>query len=93
MSRCAVRIAGAENLAGKKFCRDCGAPLEYRFQCGAENPAGKCFCSDCGTALTNNGPATQSSASSQSTADIQSTADPTGASLTAELGRRRILAD
>src|ERR1700722_18280716 len=43
---------GAENPAGKRFCGDCGAPLENRCaQCGAENPPTKKFCGDCGNAL------------------------------------------
>src|SRR5882757_6575573 len=41
-----------ENLPGKKFCGDCGAPLENLCpKCGADNPAGKRFCGECGTAL------------------------------------------
>jgi class 3 adenylate cyclase len=43
---------GSDNPAGKKFCGDCGAPLENRCRkCGVENPPGKRFCGDCGTAL------------------------------------------
>src|SRR6202521_3383475 len=41
-----------ENLPGKKFCGDCGAPLANLCpKCGADNPAGKRFCGECGTAL------------------------------------------
>jgi class 3 adenylate cyclase/tetratricopeptide (TPR) repeat protein len=43
---------GSENLAGKKFCGDCGAPLENRCaKCGGDNPSGKRFCGDCGATL------------------------------------------
>jgi class 3 adenylate cyclase len=43
---------GSENPAGKKFCEDCGAPLENRCpKCGAETTAGKRFCGECGAAL------------------------------------------
>src|SRR5215472_8096811 len=43
---------GSENPAGKKFCEDCGAPLENRCpKCGAETTAGKRFCGECGAPL------------------------------------------
>src|ERR1700722_13752495 len=43
---------GAENPADKRFCGDCGAPLENQCgQCGAENPPEKKFCGDCGSLL------------------------------------------
>jgi len=46
---------GSENLAGKKFCGDCGAPLANRCpNCRSENPAGKRFCGECGFALIGN---------------------------------------
>jgi class 3 adenylate cyclase len=49
---------GSDNPADKKFCGDCGAPLENRCpKCGAENPPGKRFCGDCGTALGDAAPA------------------------------------
>src|SRR5208283_2609814 len=44
---------GSENLAGKKFCGDCGTLLAVVCAgCGAENPSGKRFCGDCGASLT-----------------------------------------
>jgi class 3 adenylate cyclase len=52
--RCTKR--GIDNPADKKFCADCGAPLENRCpKCGVENPAGKRFCGDCGSSLSANG--------------------------------------
>jgi hypothetical protein len=43
---------GGENPAGKKFCQDCGPPLENRCRkCGAETTAGKRFCGECGASL------------------------------------------
>ncbi|MBV8362649.1 MAG: zinc ribbon domain-containing protein, partial [Deltaproteobacteria bacterium] len=49
---------GSENPAGKKFCGDCGTPLENRCsKCGAENPAGKRFCGDCGAPFDATAPA------------------------------------
>jgi class 3 adenylate cyclase len=43
---------GSENPVGKKFCEDCGAPLENRCpKCGAETTAGKRFRGECGAAL------------------------------------------
>ena len=43
---------GTENPADKRFCGDCGAPLQSTCPtCGATNPPGKRFCGDCGTAL------------------------------------------
>jgi hypothetical protein len=44
---------GSDTPTGKKFCGDCGAPLENRCaKCGADNPSGKRFCGDCGAAFT-----------------------------------------
>jgi class 3 adenylate cyclase/tetratricopeptide (TPR) repeat protein len=49
---------GAENPAGKRFCGDCGTPLEAGCpNCGAENPPGKRFCGDCGAPLVDASPA------------------------------------
>jgi class 3 adenylate cyclase/tetratricopeptide (TPR) repeat protein len=49
---------GSENLAGKKFCGDCGKALDDRCpKCGADNPAGKNFCGDCGASLDPAAPA------------------------------------
>src|SRR5215471_12817667 len=43
---------GGESPAGKKFCQDCGAPLENRCpKCGSETMAGKRFCGECGAPL------------------------------------------
>ncbi|MBV8772376.1 MAG: AAA family ATPase [Deltaproteobacteria bacterium] len=43
---------GNENLHGKKFCEDCGTPLEHRCpKCGAETRPGKRFCGACGAGL------------------------------------------
>ncbi|HET7045680.1 MAG TPA: adenylate/guanylate cyclase domain-containing protein [Gaiellaceae bacterium] len=43
---------GADNLAGKRFCGDCGTALAVGCSaCGAENPPGKRFCGDCGAVL------------------------------------------
>ena len=43
---------GSDNSTGKRFCGDCGAPLENHCpKCGAQNPAGKRFCEDCGASL------------------------------------------
>ena len=46
-SRC-----GADNLAGMKFCRECGAPLQFPCpSCSAVNPAENRFCGQCGAWL------------------------------------------
>jgi predicted ATPase/class 3 adenylate cyclase len=43
---------GAQTEEGKRFCGDCGSPLEAACpSCGASNPPGKRFCGDCGAAL------------------------------------------
>ena len=43
---------GSENPASKKFCEDCGAPLEDRCaKCGAVTTVGKRFCGECGAPL------------------------------------------
>ena len=46
-SRC-----GADNLAGMKFCGECGAPLQFPCpSCSAVNPAENRFCGQCGAWL------------------------------------------
>jgi membrane protease subunit (stomatin/prohibitin family) len=46
---------GAANLAGAKFCNECGAKMEVAGQstpcakCGAQVPPGSKFCNECGT--------------------------------------------
>ncbi len=63
---------GAENSGGRRFCGDCGAPLENRCsQCGAENPAGKRFCGDCGAPLAASGGSEQSPGPLAPTAEIR----------------------
>ncbi len=43
---------GTENPTDKRFCGDCGTPLETGCPtCGATNPPSKRFCGDCGTSL------------------------------------------
>ncbi len=47
-SKCA-----AENREGRKFCAECGVPLNARCaSCGAENEPAEKFCGDCGAALS-----------------------------------------
>src|ERR1700726_451197 len=42
----------ADNLAGMKFCGQCGAPLGVRCpSCGSGNPPEPRFCGQCGTPL------------------------------------------
>jgi Adenylate and Guanylate cyclase catalytic domain/Double zinc ribbon len=49
--RCAQ--CGHENLAGTKFCGECGRPLAGRCAaCGAANPPTNKFCGECGGPLT-----------------------------------------
>ena len=48
--RCAK--CGSDNRDGRKFCRECGAPLNARCaSCGAENEPTEKFCGECGVAL------------------------------------------
>jgi class 3 adenylate cyclase len=48
--RCAK--CGSDNRDGRKFCGECGAPLNARCaSCGAENEPTEKFCGDCGVAL------------------------------------------
>src|SRR6266478_4977844 len=43
----------AENREGRKFCAECGAPLNARCaSCGAENEPTEKFCGECGAALS-----------------------------------------
>src|SRR6266851_7015437 len=86
---------GSENLAGKKFCGDCGAPLANRCpNCRSENPAGKRFCGECGFALIGNAlpGAAQSSRAESSAPDIQIAPDQTDASLVIEGERKTVTA-
>jgi class 3 adenylate cyclase len=84
---------GSENLAGKKFCGDCGAQLANRCpECGADNPLGKRFCSDCGVALSAKSDAAQSPASFRGTPDIAITAEGTGASIPVDGERKTVTA-
>src|SRR6266851_3864908 len=48
--RCST--CAAENREGRKFCAECGAPLNARCaSCGAENEPAEKFCGECGVAL------------------------------------------
>src|SRR5229473_7292806 len=48
--RCAK--CATENRDGRKFCAECGAPLNARCaSCGAENEPAEKFCGECGAAL------------------------------------------
>ncbi|PWU23297.1 MAG: hypothetical protein C5B48_08870, partial [Candidatus Rokuibacteriota bacterium] len=48
---------GAENRAGAKFCRECGAALATVCPtCGAAADSGQRFCDQCGGALAPGGP-------------------------------------
>ena len=48
--RCAK--CGSDNRDGRKFCGECGAPLNARCaSCGAENEPTEKFCGNCGVAL------------------------------------------
>src|ERR1700730_17863945 len=47
----------ADNLAGLKFCGQCGAPLGVSCpSCGSGNPPENRFCGHCGTPLGRPGP-------------------------------------
>ena len=47
-SKCA-----AENREGRKFCAECGAPLNTRCgSCGAENEPAEKYCGECGSTLS-----------------------------------------
>ena len=49
---------GTENPAGRKFCRECGAPLALACPaCGTPNPPDDKFCGECGAPLTASAPA------------------------------------
>lgn len=52
MTPVACTACGAENRPGRRFCSQCGSPLELRCpQCGAGNEPGDRFCGECGTSL------------------------------------------
>jgi len=43
---------GTENQAGRKFCKECGTPLQVTCgACGTANEPGDKFCGNCGSAL------------------------------------------
>jgi class 3 adenylate cyclase/predicted ATPase len=55
---------GTQNRLGRRFCAQCGAPLELKCpSCGATNEQDERFCGDCGAPLTSNGPAPATQAS------------------------------
>jgi class 3 adenylate cyclase/tetratricopeptide (TPR) repeat protein len=50
-------VCGLENAPGRKFCGECGAPLERACPaCGAANEPAMKFCGECGAALTAEAP-------------------------------------
>jgi class 3 adenylate cyclase/tetratricopeptide (TPR) repeat protein len=52
------RGCGADNRAGRKFCSECGAPLEVLCPaCGAANEPSDKFCGGCGASLPDKGAA------------------------------------
>ena len=69
---------GSDNPTGKRFCGDCGAPLENSCpQCAADNPVSQRFCGDCGTALLAAASSSQSQTASFNKPDVVSSADQT----------------
>jgi double zinc ribbon protein len=84
---------GSDNLAGKRFCADCGAPLANRCpKCGADNPPAKRFCGDCGTSLSASSVAPQSPASSRSAPESPISAEWIGTSTTVNGERKTVTA-
>jgi len=71
---------GADNRDGRRFCGDCGAPLEVVCaSCGFSNEPGESFCGGCGTpvaATSGAQPAApESSAATPITADLEAAAE------------------
>src|SRR5713101_6667935 len=84
-----------ENLAGKKFCSQCGSGLAIRCpKCGAENAPASRFCGDCGAALTGNAePAAPLSSRTRSAPpDIRVTAEQPGTSTAPDAERKTVTA-
>ena len=49
-------VCGLENAPGRKYCGECGAPLERACPaCGAANEPAMKFCGECGGALNADG--------------------------------------
>jgi class 3 adenylate cyclase/predicted ATPase len=83
-------ICGGENQAGKKFCGDCGMPLDSRCaKCGADNLPGKRFCGDCGAALAGNSAVSQSLSSSIGAPGVKATTEQSDVS--AAGGERKMI--
>ncbi|HEX4011565.1 MAG TPA: adenylate/guanylate cyclase domain-containing protein [Solirubrobacteraceae bacterium] len=60
------RGCGTENRPGRRFCAECGAPLELScLACGAANEPGDKFCGQCGSALVDGVPAATSTSVSE----------------------------
>ncbi|MCW3158521.1 adenylate/guanylate cyclase domain-containing protein [Micropruina sonneratiae] len=81
---------GSESTVGKRFCADCGTPLQLACpSCGGQVGQGQRFCGDCGTPLT--GPAVGAAGvpPQASTLDPATSLDRT-ASQAAPLSQRRL---
>src|SRR5215469_16278202 len=93
MMRCSK--CGSDNPAGKRFCGDCGAPLDSRCpNCSSENPPGKKFCGECGSPLPGNAQpgAAPSPKALASAPDIRITPGATDASLVSDGERKTVTA-
>ena len=80
---------GHVNVAGQKFCGECGSPLEVVCSsCATSNPPGQRFCGECGTPLASDGPPSAASepataAAPASERRLVSSSSPTSSALTA----------
>jgi hypothetical protein len=89
-SKCA-----AENREGRKFCAECGAPLNARcVSCGAENDPTEKFCGECGFALAGNAQAVSAKAAAPKliTPEIHITAGQPDTSTALEGERKTVTA-
>ena len=84
-----------ENREGRKFCAECGAPLNARCaSCGAENDPAEKFCGECGVALAGKAQAVSANApaTKRTTPEIQVTLGHADTSTAAEGERKTVTA-
>jgi uncharacterized OB-fold protein len=86
---------GTETLPGKRFCAECGSPLNILCRkCGSENAPSSKFCADCGSPITarSQPPAAQSLPTVLTASETRVTPEPKDPSLAVQSERKTVTA-